>query len=140
MKNRKQNVVAILQKEVMQLEAEEQELKRQLAQIQSVIRDVKQAIVTLQGTVVHLPLSAKVFDTIQAANRFVSAADISESIVEREDFLELKVVKRDVTSALNRMKKKGAVAVIEKGGIQFYGLQDWVNDKNEPLEKYRAVV
>ncbi len=140
MKNRKQNVVAILQKEVMQLEAEEQELKRQLSQIQSVIRDVKQAIVTLQGTVVHLPLSAKVFDTIQAANRFVSAADISETIVEREDFLDLKVVKRDVTSALNRMKKKGAVAVIEKGGIQFYGLMDWVNDRNEPLEKFRAVV
>ena len=140
MKNRKQNVVAILQKEVMQLEAEEQELKRQLSQIQSVIRDVKQAIVTLQGTVVHLPLSAKVFDTIQAANRFVSAADISETIVEREDFLDLKVVKRDVTSALNRMKKKGAVAVIDKGGIQYYGLQDWVNDRNEPLEKYRAVV
>jgi hypothetical protein len=140
MKNRKQNVVAILQKEVMQLEAEEQELKRQLSQIQAVIRDVKQAVSTLQGTVVHLPLSAKVFDTIQGTGRFVSSTVISESIVEQEDFLDIKVVKRDVTSALNRMKKKGAVSVIEKAGIQYYGLMDWVNEKNEPIEKYKAVV
>jgi hypothetical protein len=140
MKNRKQNVVAILQKEVMQLEAEEQELKRQLSQLQAVIRDVKQAVSTLQGTVVHLPLSAKVFDTIQGTGRFVSSTVISESIVEQEDFLDIKVVKRDVTSALNRMKKKGAVSVIEKAGIQYYGLMDWVNEKNEPIEKYKAVV
>ncbi len=138
MKNRKQNVVAVLLKEVQALEAEEAELKRQLQSLQSVIKDVKQAILTLQGSAVHVPLSAKVFDTIQAMKRFVSASDIAEEIVRKEEFMDLRSTKRDVNSALNRMKKKGAVTFIELGNIQYYGLVDWVNEKNEPLGPYKV--
>lgn len=137
MKNRKQNVVAVLTKELQGLEAEEAELKRQLVNIQSVIRDVRQAITTLQGSAVHVPLSTKVFDTIQALNRFVTAAEISEAIVLKEDFLDIRSVKRDVNSVLNRMHKKGAVVRYDGGRGQYWGLQDWVDAKNEPINPYK---
>jgi hypothetical protein len=140
MKNRKQNVVAVLIKEVQALEAEEADLKRQLVSIQSVIKDVRQAIVTLQGSAVHVPLSARVFDTIQAMKRFASAGDIAETICKDDEYADVRTMKRDVNSVLNRMKKKGAVTVIEVDRIQYYGLLDWVNDRNEPLNQYKVKV
>lgn len=140
MKNRKQNVVAVLIKEVQALEAEEADLKRQLVSLQSVIKDVRQAIVTLQGSAVHVPLSARVFDTIQAMKRFASASDIAEALVKGDEFADVRTMKRDVNSVLNRMKKKGAVTMIETDRIQYYGLLDWVNDRNEPLNQYKVKV
>jgi hypothetical protein len=136
-KNRKQNVVTILLKEVHALEAEEVELRKQLADLQSVIRDIRQAVLTLEGTAVHLPLSAKVIDMIQATNRFLSASEIAELMVKKEEFLDLRTLKRDVNSVLNRMKKKGLVVSIEHERVLIFGLSDWVDAKMNPLEAYK---
>lgn len=132
MKNRRQNVVTVLTKELAALQNEEAELKRQLATVQAVIKDVKQAVTTLQSATVHLPLSAKIFDAMQKMKRFATASAIADELLKTEEHADVRAIKRDVNSSLARMRKKNAVGVVENTKGTFYGLTDWLDDKGQP--------
>lgn len=132
-KSGKQNIMSMLQKEIQQMEQEEESVRNRLQTLQKEIRDLKQVLVTLQGSVVHVSLASRIFDAVQSLNRFVSAAEIAEELAKSGDFLDLRKLKRDVNSDLNRMKKKEAVIMFEHNRIQVYGLQDWVDFNKLPL-------
>lgn len=138
MNERKRNVIALLNKEIKALETEAEEIREQLQERENEIKDIRAAISMLQGSSVKVPLSTKVIDAIQEIGRFCTSAQIAKRLHTNESYLDPRALKRDVNSQLNRMKKKGAVAVDDSLPVLTYGLLDWLDSSGGVVEAFKA--
>lgn len=137
MNERKRNVIALLNKEIEALESEANELRQSLQEKENEIKDIRAAINMLQGSSVKIPLSSKVIDTIQEIGRFATSAQIAQALHKKEEYLDIKALKRDVNSQLNRMKKKGAIAVDDSKQVQTFGLIDWTTPEGKVIDAFK---
>lgn len=138
MNERKRNVIALLNKEIEALEKEANNMRQQLQDAENEIKDIRAAISMLQGSSVRVPMSTKVIDTIQSIGRFCTASEIATMIHKQETYLDLRALKRDINSQLNRMKKKGAVAVDETTRVNTFGLLDWLDSTGKVVDAFKA--
>lgn len=136
MNDRRKNVINLLMKEIQELESEEKTLKAALQEKQNELRDIRQAISMLQSSTVRIPLSTKIIDMMQEIDYFASSAQIAIFLHKKEPYTDLKALKRDVNSQLNRMKKRGAVIVYDEKRVNYYGLEDWVDSKGKPKAEF----
>jgi uncharacterized phage infection (PIP) family protein YhgE len=138
MNERKLNVIALLNKEIEALESEVNDLRSSLQDKENEVKDIRAAISMLQGASVKIPLSTKVIDTIQAIGRFSTSAQIAGYLHKKEEYLDIRALKRDVNSQLNRMKKKGAIAVDDTKNVQTFGLIDWTTPDGKVIDVFKA--
>ena len=135
-KSYKQNAINALDKEIKRLQEEENTLKQQLQILQTEIKDIQQALLSLQSSTVRVPLTTKIIDTIQAANCFISISQLVDTLASKDMYYDIKLLRKDVMTALSKMKSRMAVVSYMLKDVNYFGLIDWVNAKEEPDPAY----
>jgi len=135
-KSYKQNAINALDKEVKRLQEEENTIKHQLQILQTEIKDIQQALLSLQSSTVRVPLTTKIIDTIQAANCFISISQLVDTLASKDAYYDIKLLRKDVMAGLTKMKSRMAIVSYMLKDIIYYGLIDWVNDKEEPDPRF----